>query len=321
MANLEHVKAVEGGKEAIALWREQHPEERLDLFRADLIGANLRLANLNGANLNGANLTGADLIGADLIGANLIGANLSGADLRGADLRGANLRGANLREADLSAAKCHFTVFGACDLSSARGLDSVVHGGPSIIGVDTLIASFRGTGNRLTSEMETFFLNAGVPKNLLTELPHILAEVQYCTAFICYGEPDRGFAESLHKDLTAKGVSCWLYSMDATPGERVWKEIVERRREAEKMIVLCSAKSLVRDGALKEVEEQIDEDPGKMVPLSLDNIWGADGFRVMRGSRDLKPFLLERNYADFSGSTPYEDSLGQLLRGLKRKPS
>jgi len=44
-------------------------------------------------------------------------------------------------------------------------------------GVDTLIASFRGGGNRLTQELETFFLGAGVPKALLDALPGIVAEV------------------------------------------------------------------------------------------------------------------------------------------------
>jgi len=359
MANAEHLEVVKKGKAAIEQWRKQHPKERLDLSRADLgeanlsgadlIGANLFRANLSEANLSAANLRRANLIWADLRRANLFRANLSeanlsaadlfranlgDANLSGADLIGANLGDANLSRADLfaanlsraylravnlSAAVCVVTVFGDCDLSSAKGLDSVVHIGPSTIGIDTLITSFRGIGNRLTPELETFFRGAGVPKNLLAELLRILAEVQYCTAFICYGEPDLSFTQGLYQDLTAKGVSCWLYSMDATPGKRTWKEIVERRREAEKMIVLCSAGALVRDGVLKEVEEQIDEDPDKMLPISLDNLWKEGGFKVMRGSRDLKPFLLERNYADFSDPAKYEKSLQRLLKGLERK--
>lgn len=93
---------------------------------------------------------------------------------------------------------------------------------------------------------------------------------------------------------------------------------MQKRREAEKMIVLCSAKALVRDGVLKEIEEQIDEDPDKMVPISLDDLWKENGFSVKRGKRDLKPFLLERNYADFSDESAYNNSLRRLLGGLKR---
>ena len=300
-----------------------------DLSGANLSGANLSGANLSGANLNWANLSGAYLSVANLSGANLSwahlswanlsGAHLSRADLSWAYLSGANLSRTKLGEVNFSDAICYFTVFGSCDISSARGLDSVVHEGPSIIGIDTLIASFRGAGNRLTLELETFFRGAGVPMNLLAELPRVLSEVQYCTAFICYGEPDHHFAQNLRGELTDRGVSCWLYSMDATPGKRIWKEIGEMRREAEKMIVICSGNSLVRDGALKEIEEQVDEYPDKMVPVSRDNLWKEPGFRVMRGNRDLKPFLLQLNYADFSDAASYGKSLERLLKGLERK--
>ena len=316
-ANLKQADLIEANLSGADISRSILGGARLML--AVLIETNLRGADLTLANLNGADLTMADLSRANLSQADLRIADLSRANLSRADLLGASLRGAELSGVNLSAARCAYTGFGLCDLSLARGLDSVVHRMPSTIGIDTLIASFRCAGNRLTPELETFFRGAGVPKNLLAELPRILAEVQYCTAFICYGEPDLTFTQGLYQDLTAKGVSCWLYSMDATPGKRTWKEIVERRREAEKMIVLCSAGALVRDGVLKEVEEQIDEDPDKMVPISLDNLWKEDGFKVMRGSRDLKPFLLERNYADFSDPAKYEKSLQRLLNGLERK--
>ena len=93
---------------------------------------------------------------------------------------------------------------------------------------------------------------------------------------------------------------------------------MEKRREAEKMIVLCSAKALIRDGVLKEIEEQIDEDPDKIVPISLDDTWKESGFPVKRGQRDLKPFLVERNYADFGDKSKYEDALDRLLNGIER---
>lgn len=106
--------------------------------------------------------------------------------------------------------------------------------------------------------------------------------------------------------------------MDATVGERTWGEIGQKRQEAEKMVVLCSIQALMRDGVLKEIEEQMDEDPDKMVPISLENLWEEKGFKVVgRGDRDLKPFLLDKNYADFA-NRPYEEALERLLRGLRR---
>jgi len=118
-------------------------------------------------------------------------------------------------------------------------------------------------------------------------------------------------------DLRQKGVPCWSYSLDYTPGVRTWMEIGMRRREAEKMIVLCSAQSLIRDGLLKEIEEQIDENPEKIIPVSIDNLWKKKGFRVMRGELDLKPFLLDRNYADFSNKLNYKYELNRLLKALE----
>lgn len=324
---------------------------KADLSGAFLMNADLEDADLSGANLHGANIAYAGFISADLRDANLSrvkafetifsGANLSGASFSNADLAYANLTFANLFKTDLSSseltgvkfiasemsgakltgATMGNTTFAACDLTKCVGLETVKHKKPSNIDFRTLGISFREAGNRLTSKLEIFLLNSGLPKDFLQILPKILAEVKYCSSFVCYGHPDLKFAKKLKKDLMARGVSCWLYSLDATPGERTWREIVLRRREAEKMIVLCSAKALIRDGVLKEIEEQIDEDPNKLVPISLDDTWRQNGFLVKRGQRDLKLFLLERNYADFSDKSKYDKSLLKLLKGLERKNS
>jgi len=313
------------------------------LFRAYLLLANLSGAILKGAEvgggvllraeLSGADLTGASAPGLQLMGAKLVGANLSEAylvaadftlaDLREAVLRRAdvglaNLTGAGLREAEFSQARLAGTALGNVDLSQVIGLGTVRHEAPSSVGVDTLIASFRGAGNRLTAELVTFFRGAGVPEELLDALPGIAGEVKYYTCFIAYGQPDVEFARKLCQDLESRGISCWLYDMDATPGERTWGEIVDKRRGAEKVVVLCSHRALVREGVLKEIEEQIDEDPDKLMPVSLDDLWQEPGFKVMRASRDLKPFLMDRNYADFA-NLGYEEALDRLLAGLRRK--
>ena len=264
MANPEHVAVVKQGAKAIAEWREKNLEVLLDL---------------TGADFSDTNLAHADLARANLSGANLFGANLSAANLRGAYFTGTDLRQVNLNGANLSLAAFGGTSIGMCDLNQCTGLESVRHHGPSSIGVDALIASFRGAGSQWTPELETFFRGAGVPDELLRALPDVVRDIRYYTCFIGYGEPDRAFAETLYSDLLAKGVSCWLFSKDATPGERSRKEIAERRRTAEKMIVLCSAKAFLdSDNFKNEVEDQIDEDREKIVPVSLDDIWTKPAF-------------------------------------------
>jgi hypothetical protein len=147
--------------------------------------------------------------------------------------------------------------------------------------------------------------------------------VRYYSCFIAYGSLDKAFAQKLYEDLKARGVSCWLFDADARVGKPVWGEIGKGRREADKVIVTCSAGSLVRDGLLKEIEETADEDPSKLVPISLDNIWREEGFLVRRGARDLKQYLKDQIYADFVGwdkdEKIYQKGLERLLKALQRE--
>ena len=325
-----------------------------DLMRANLAGANLAGALFHEADLTQATLTNSHLSQADFTGAILCEAdlnesdlsqaifltsNLAGAKLRGSSLLMASFQGADLSDADMSKADMdavllqdtelegtiltessfdHCSISG-CDLSKCVGLATVQHKGPSSVGLDTLIETFRGADNNWTPDLITFFLGAGVPQEILEGLPKIIGEVKHHSCFIAYGEPDKVFAERLHQEFGDRGINCWMYALDSTPGERTWQEIIKNRREAEKFIVLCSAQGLIRDGVLKEIEEQMDEDQEKIIPVSLDDVWKQPGFRVMRGSRDLKPFLLDRNYADFGQGKDYEQQLRRLLRGLERK--
>jgi hypothetical protein len=137
------------------------------------------------------------------------------------------------------------------------------------------------------------------------------------TCFISYGQPDKQFAIKLKEELLSRGISCWIYGLDSTPGEITWNEISRKRRESEKMILLCSLRSLIRDGVKKEIEEQIDENENKIISISLDNDWKDAGFEVKRGGNDLKPFLLRRNYADFSRDSEFTASLTHLMKDLK----
>jgi len=292
MANPDHVALVREGFDAIARWRAAHPRERLDLTRA----------NLKGGNLNMADLTFADLRRAVLGQCELLSADLSGADVNGADF---------------SEAQLGFTSLGYIDLSGAKRLETTRHFGPSTIGTDTLVKSARGAGNRLTPELRRFFGDAGVPRALLEAVERMISEIQHYSCFIAYGQPDLELATKLCQDLEAKGVSSWLYDMDKTVGKRTWGEIGEARRSADKFGVLCSAAALVRDGVLQEIEDQINEDPDRVVPISLDRVWREPGFRIMRGTHDLKPDLVNRNYADFANRT-YEEALQELLKGLRR---
>ena len=114
MANMEHAQLVKRGRDVVARWREEHPNEALDLNAAYLSYARMPQVNLSGADLRNADLMGVMLQRAKLshcylnpshmYHANLIEADLSGSLMNGANLRGANLRGADLSNVDLDRA-------------------------------------------------------------------------------------------------------------------------------------------------------------------------------------------------------------------------
>jgi hypothetical protein len=137
----------------------------------------------------------------------------------------------------------------------------------------------------------------------------------FTSCFISYGEPDKEFAKKLDEGLRSKGIETWMYEMHSTPGKRTWSEIIEKRRAYDKFLVICSAKSLSRDGVLKEIEQQVDENPKKIVPISIDHSWLKPRFVVKRGKYDLKPFLRDLNYADFTVKT-FEHALDDLVMAL-----
>jgi uncharacterized protein YjbI with pentapeptide repeats len=124
MANPEHVDLVRQGPVALEQWRQEHPNELLDLYEADLdgvdlSGARLVLAGLRWASLVEANLSKAELYRGDLFGANLTGAHLHGASLEKAELVRANLTGADLTDANLCAADLGGATLTAADLTRA----------------------------------------------------------------------------------------------------------------------------------------------------------------------------------------------------------
>ena len=131
MANEEQLAIIKQGAYAWHLWRDENPHIRPDLSDVDLGGARLM-----GANFVAVNLCMTNLSGTDLRGAHFQEADLSGVKFVFADLSWAELDGANVERAEIGA-----TVFGDIDLSMVKGLETVVHDGPSIIGIDTIYRS------------------------------------------------------------------------------------------------------------------------------------------------------------------------------------
>ncbi|WP_343413533.1 toll/interleukin-1 receptor domain-containing protein [Candidatus Amarolinea dominans] len=318
VANWEQLRVLREGVERWNRWREEHPNVRPELSDSELgggllVGANLREANLVGVHLSGRRISQADLVRADLRGSYLDVADLDGADLSGANLGGANLDWAYLGRADFSGAIISGTAFGDVDLSEVKGLESVVHQGPSTIGIDTV---YRSRG-RIP---EVFLRGCGVPDKFIDFLKSQGGQAnQYHSCFISYSSKDQAFAERLHADLQAKGVRCWFAPKDMKIGDPFRQRIDEAIRVHDKLLLILSEHSVKSDWVASEVEAAFEKErrhAGQSIlfPIRLDDAimdadqaWAAD----IRRTRHIGDFTRWKEH------DTYAATFDRLMRDLK----
>ena len=164
MANMEHVQLVRRGRDAVARWREENPNQMLDLNAAYLSYARMPQVNLAGADLRDSDLMGAMLPRANLAGcylnpSHLYHANLTQANLRGALLNGANLRGANLTGADLSNADLDRAVLSEANLTGAN-LAGAKLSRATLTGANLTDADLTGADLSRAAVTQTILVNA-----------------------------------------------------------------------------------------------------------------------------------------------------------------
>jgi uncharacterized protein YjbI with pentapeptide repeats len=107
----------------------------------------------------------------------------------------ANLKGCDLSEANLSGARISGTTFADVDLSTVRGLESVIHDGPSTVGIDTI---YKSKGKI----PDVFLRGCGVPNEVI-ELARSIGRnsIEFYSCFISYAHEDKLFARRLHDAL------------------------------------------------------------------------------------------------------------------------
>jgi uncharacterized protein YjbI with pentapeptide repeats len=332
MANKKHLKILQQGATAWNDWRRGNPEVRPDLHGADLSGenygridlswtdlsgadlrgVNLREANLSAAHLRGIDLSRANLNGADLTLVDLGKAHLSGADLRGADLRGARLAGTSLIGLDIEGAWIGYTTFSDIDLSEIKGLETVLHQGPSTVGIDTI---YKSKGKI----PEVFLRGCGVPDTMIAYTASLVGQpIQYYSCFVSYSSQDQECAERLHADLQSKGVRCWFAPEDMKTGDKILDRIDREIRVYDKLLLIFSEHSIESDWVETEVQAALEKERRQkrtmLFPIRLDDAvmetgeaWAA---KVRR----------ERHITDLRGwknHDTYQKQFARLLRDLQ----
>jgi len=286
--------------------------QKANLAMADLEGADLSKAVLTWTTLGRANLRSAKFVDANLNAANLSGSDLTGANLKKASLIGANLTRANLDGVDLSNCIIGGTLFGNVDLSVVKGLDTLIHLGPSPIGIDTV---FKSKGKI----PEVFLENAGVPKVLIEYLEaYIDLDESFFSCFISSNAKDEVFAHKFSVDLQEHGVRSWVVPERVRRKEKYYPLIDAALNLHDKELLIMSEHSLasawLEDDIYAAFEKEEKTGEIILIPILLDDSvkYSEKPWIVkMRRSRQIFDFSL------WQDDETYRDMLDSLARGLK----
>jgi len=295
-----------------------------DLGAADLSGAHLSEADLGAADLKETNLTRADLSEANLSEARLSGAHLSGAHLSGADLSGANLTWAYLYGADFTGVTIGYTAFGHNDLSDVKGLETVLHGGPSTIGIDTI---YRSQGKIPW----VFLRGAGVPDSFIEYMGSLTGKaLEFYSCFISYSTKDQEFADRLYADLQNKGVRCWFAPHDIQAGKKIHEQIDAAIRMHEKLLLILSPDSMSSEWVKTEIRKARKRErtekkrilfPVRLVSFEAIRDWelfDADEGRDL--AVEIRGYYIP-DFSDWKNHDSYAKEFQNLLRDLRAEGS
>jgi hypothetical protein len=337
MSNPEHLAMLKEGVEAWNQWRKENPAITPELSGANLSGADLYCADLTRANLGGVNLGGANLIEACLSGADLNKADLDCTDLNGADLYKADLRTAVLKanfmsanldcallsQSDFAGAWVGYTTFADTDLSDVRGLEAVVHQGPSSIGIDTI---YKSKGQI----PHAFLRGCGVPENFIEYMASLVGTgIEFYSLFISYSTKDQVFAERLHADLQVKGVRCWFAPHDMRSGKKLHEQIDEAIRVYDKLLLILSPASMESEWVKTEIsnarKREISEKKRILFPIRLCSFemlhdWECfDADAGKDSAREIREYFIP-DFSNWKDHDAYRLAFDRLLKDLQGKP-
>ncbi len=287
--------------------------------RSQLVGADFTRANCRGAVFSGSNLTDAELGGADLSLADLSRANLSKSRLGHANLRMARVAGAEFEGGHVGG-----TSFNDVDLSTVKGLETVVHDGPSTIGIDTIYKSHGKIS-------EVFLRGCGVPDEFIAYIGSMVGRpIEFYSCFISYSSRDQEFAERLHADLQAKGVRCWFAPHDIKGGRKIHEQIDDAIRLHDRLLLILSEHSMSSEWVNTEIakarKREVKEGKRVLFPVRLVGFerlrdWECfDGDTGKDSSREIREYFIP-DFSNWKDHDSYQKAFGRLVADLKAEAS
>ena len=302
---------------------------------AYLTNANLENANLNhvsfiNTNLSHANLINANLCSSIFFDAILTNANLNQTNLREAQLLHAIFKSVSLWGADLSFSEMSSTQLINLELNMVRGLDKVIHNGPSDINTGTFQKSkgeisqifLEGCGLRDWEIKSVEFYKEGLSDMDIENIVYEIAQlkmgdpIQLHNLFISYSHTNHEFVDAFEPYLKNKGIRFWRDIHDGVAGPM--DKIVLRAMENRTVLLIFSEDSINSDWVEFEVENarKLEKQYGRNVlcPIALDASW-----KDANWSPILMNQVKKYNVLDFS-KWKNEHNMGKqfnrLLKGL-----
>lgn len=330
MANQEHIDILKRGGQEWNKWRLTQPKVQPDLSHLDFGEEFEILFDFKGLNMSGAylessvlfslNFENSNFEGASFQNCNCYATSFKNADLSLTDLQLANLTLTILDGANFDGAYLGNTVFGNCNLSTARNLGTCEHLHSSIIDHLTLIES-----NDIPLE---FLQGCGLPDFIIENIAVLRSDpMVFNSCFISYSSKDEEFAERLYSDLQRVGIRCWFAPEDLLGGRKMYDQINAAIRIQEKLLLLISPNSMNSLWVATEIKKASARErtenrqiffPISLVPYSEIRRWEL--FDADSGA-DLAEELRSYHILDFSNwnsDENYQLMLVKLIESLKK---
>ena len=232
----------------------------------------------------------------------------------------ANCQGAKFKETDFKKATFGGTVLADVDLSTAKGLETVRHEGPSTIGVDTI---YRSQGKI----PGVFLRGAGLPDEFIAYIGSFAGRpIEFYSCFISYAGEDQKFADRLYECLQNKGVRCWFAPHDVKAGEKLHEQIDQAIRLHDKLLLILSEHSMNSEWVKTEIfnarEREVAEKKRKLFPVRLvpfETLYDWKCFDAKTGkdlARDIAGYFIP-DFANWKDHDSYQNGLDRLLKDLK----
>jgi TIR domain/Pentapeptide repeats (8 copies) len=278
-------------------------------------------ADFNSANLENADLSYADLSEADFTGANLVGTNLSGAKLNRANLTHANLRMLKVNNTDMNSTLWGYTVLADTDMSSVKGMDTILHGGPSTIGVDAL---YRSQGKI----PDKFLHDAGVSEDIIDIARSLRTgpPIQLHSCFISYSTKDEEFVLRLHSRMREANMRVWCAAKDLQSGKKLHEQLFEAIQFHDRLLIVLSEHSIQSEWVMTEIrkarETEKKEKRRKLFPIRLTDFETLRDWTCFDADtgKDLAVEVREYFIPDFSNwkdHDAFESAFARLKKDLE----